>query len=404
MKYSVDSDSEESSFEEIDDKPGKVPVKRKTWAQKTFIIYPHSRFYKIWTVIVMIFCLTTAVIYPFCTAFGGIPYIWSDPIWLNLFVGELVMLLDIIIQFLLAYKDEDDRLYIIDFKKIAQRYIYEGNFKKDILIWLPLYELFKMIHPTLGITVLIKSTRFSQLFQYMDTKRIVPMLKSVFDMRLEAALRDPFLSEDINEDHNQIMQKLIAGSLYNILYLTLYIMALTYLVGMMWCILIGYSINNWTSEESKSHDHYNDFFLNFEIDMSYATFEGIKDRENSFLHQTTTFIYFAFTTLSTVGFGDYYPVSQFEHLSGSVLLLAGVATFSYIMGIFTEIINKFIKLDEDSEDSENLMKFFKMMKSFNGGREIDFKIQKRIIEFLEIKWKFDRNNCIQSENDEYLLD
>ena len=208
----------------------------------------------------------------------------------------------------------------------------------------------------------------------MDTKKIVPMLKGIFDMRLEAALRDPFLSEDINEDHNQIMQKLIIGSLYNILYLSLYIAALTYLVGMMWCILIGYSINNWTSEASKSHDHYNDFFLNFEIDMSYANYEGITDQENSFLHQTTTFIYFAFTTLSTVGFGDYYPVSSFEHLSGSVLLLAGVATFSYIMGIFTEIINKFLALDEDVEDSENLMKFFKMMKAFNGHREIDLKI------------------------------
>jgi hypothetical protein len=120
----------------------------------------------------------------------------------------------------------------------------------------------------------------------------------------------------------------------------------------MWCILIGYSVNNWT----KNHDaeDYNDFFQNFGIDMSYATYEGFQDKENSFLHQTTTFIYFAFTTLSTVGFGDYYPVSSFEHLSGSVLLLAGVATFSYIMGIFTEIINKFLQLDEEFEDSENL--------------------------------------------------
>lgn len=200
------------------------------------------------------------------------------------------------------------------------------------------------------------------------------MLKSVFEMRLEAALNDPFMCEDTNEDHNQILQKLVVGSLYNIIYLTLYIAALTYLVGIMWCILIGYSINNWTPDSFKASDDFDNFFLSFGIDMSYANQEGIMDFENSFLHQTTTFIYFAFTTLSTVGFGDYYPVSSFEHLSGSVLLLAGVATFSYIMGIFTEIINKFLALDEESEDSENLMKFFKMMKRFNGSREIDFKI------------------------------
>ena len=54
-------------------------------------------FYKIWTFVVMFFCLTTAVIYPYCTAFGGIPYQWNNPIWLIIFIGEIVMLIDIII-------------------------------------------------------------------------------------------------------------------------------------------------------------------------------------------------------------------------------------------------------------------------------------------------------------------
>ena len=42
-------------------------------------------------------------------------------------------------------------------------------------------------------------------------------------------------------------------------------------------------------------------------------------------------MYFAFTSLSTVGFGDYYPVSDLERLVGSFVLLAGVAMFSYIL-------------------------------------------------------------------------
>jgi len=32
MKISVDSDSEESSFEEIEQKTGKISVKKMTWA------------------------------------------------------------------------------------------------------------------------------------------------------------------------------------------------------------------------------------------------------------------------------------------------------------------------------------------------------------------------------------
>jgi hypothetical protein len=187
------------------------------------------------------------------------------------------------------------------------------------------------------------------------------------------------------------MQKLIAGSLYNILYLSMKISTLTYLVGLMWAITIGYSVNHYNHDKGEDYD---DFFLRFGIDMENATLEGIQDKSISFLHQVTTFIYFAFTTLSTVGFGDYYPVSKFEHLIGSVLLLAGVATFSYIMGIFTQIIKKFLRLDEDFDDSEKLESFFSLLKSFNAGREINFKLKKQIMEFLETKWKNDRNNCI----------
>lgn len=42
--------------------------------------------------------------------------------------------------------------------------------------------------------------------------------------------------------------------------------------------------------------------------------------------------YFSMTSLSTVGFGDYYPVSNNERLIGSFVLLFGVALFSLFMG------------------------------------------------------------------------
>lgn len=42
--------------------------------------------------------------------------------------------------------------------------------------------------------------------------------------------------------------------------------------------------------------------------------------------------YFAFTTLATVGFGDYYPVSPIERVLFTVVFIGGVSMFSYIMG------------------------------------------------------------------------
>jgi hypothetical protein len=44
--------------------------------------------------------------------------------------------------------------------------------------------------------------------------------------------------------------------------------------------------------------------------------------------------YFAFTSLTTVGFGDYHPRANLERVCGAFILLIGVAVFSYIMGNF----------------------------------------------------------------------
>ena len=45
-----------------------------------------------------------------------------------------------------------------------------------------------------------------------------------------------------------------------------------------------------------------------------------------------------FTTLSTVGFGDYNPKSEVERVIMTFILLIGVACFSWIMGQFIQIL------------------------------------------------------------------
>lgn len=51
-----------------------------------------------------------------------------------------------------------------------------------------------------------------------------------------------------------------------------------------------------------------------------------------------TIIYYSFTSLTTVGFGDYHPKSDFERLLCLFILMFGVAIFSYIMGNFIQIV------------------------------------------------------------------
>jgi len=40
------------------------------------------------------------------------------------------------------------------------------------------------------------------------------------------------------------------------------------------------------------------------------------------------------TTLATIGFGDYYPISDTERVLGIALFLIGSVIFSLLMGVF----------------------------------------------------------------------
>lgn len=64
--------------------------------------------------------------------------------------------------------------------------------------------------------------------------------------------------------------------------------------------------------------------------------------------------YFAMTSLSTVGFGDFYPVSDMERLVGGFGLLFGGAVFSFMSGMLIEAIITLGNIDNDIDDSDKL--------------------------------------------------
>jgi hypothetical protein len=75
----------------------------------------------------------------------------------------------------------------------------------------------------------------------------------------------------------------------------------------------------------------------------------------------TILLYFSFTTLSTVGFGDYNPRSDNERIFIAICLLFGVAIFSYFMGEFAQVIDRFGNYNGNGDDDDLLATFFGVM-------------------------------------------
>ena len=85
-----------------------------------------------------------------------------------------------------------------------------------------------------------------------------------------------------------------------------------------------------------------------------------------------------FTSLSTVGFGDLHPRGDFERIFCAMILLFGVAIFSYIMGIFIEILVEFNSYNADLDNGDELNKFLGVIKSKNGNERLPQELMENI--------------------------
>lgn len=97
-------------------------------------------------------------------------------------------------------------------------------------------------------------------------------------------------------------------------------------------------------------------------------------------------MYWAFTTLSTVGFGDQYPSNEIEKAACIPIFIGGVMVFSYYMGNFSEILLKFWIINDELEEGEKLDKFMGVLKNFNGDVCVDISFKKRIWDYFSYRW------------------
>jgi len=55
-------------------------------------------------------------------------------------------------------------------------------------------------------------------------------------------------------------------------------------------------------------------------------------------HSQWAVMYFSLTTLSTIGFGDFHPISDSEKLLMVVCFIGGVGVFTIMLGNFSDSI------------------------------------------------------------------
>ena len=125
----------------------------------------------------------------------------------------------------------------------------------------------------------------------------------------------------------------------------------------------------------------NPLFEKNEWFMSHFKIEAM-----TIVNQVITVSYFAFTTLSTVGFGDLNARSDFERIFLAFIFLFGVLIFSIVMSNFIQILDRVAQINADLDEGDDLSRFFGLLKKFNDGRQVNQKLQLKIEKFFSYKW------------------
>ena len=76
-------------------------------------------------------------------------------------------------------------------------------------------------------------------------------------------------------------------------------------------------------------------------------------------------IYFSFTTLSTVGLGDFSPRSNLERVVGAFFMLFGAMITSLVMQGITELIEAITIFNKSFELNDKLSQFIETIEKFN---------------------------------------
>ena len=240
----------------------------------------------------------------------------------------------------------------------------------------------------------IKTIRLAKGVKFLNITQLMTYLKERRTEENERRIKeDPTVGEERLIDYNQIERILFISFSLKTFKLFMIIITFSYISASAFKILLEFEEDVLGGTlEYEQNDCENDSAIGY-----FTNCYGLSDKSVS--ANAIILVYFSFTSLSTVGFGDYNPKSNLERIVIAFFLLFGVAIFSYIMGIFIDILGQFKDLNAELDQGEELNKFFGVIKKFNMNIELDIEIKQRIEQFFDFKWINDKNFAFQM--DEY---
>ena len=120
--------------------------------------------------------------------------------------------------------------------------------------------------------------------------------------------------------------------------------------------------------------------------------------------QILVMFYFCFTTLTTVGLGDFHPRGDAERLLVIPFMFFGVISLTVITEGFQSIVGRLNSISEGFEEYGSLQQFLQMLRfRYNCNQNLGGDYEKKIYDFFENRWNHHKTQFLQDSNDWMLL-
>lgn len=271
----------------------------------------------------------------------------------------IVFTVDILLNFLTEYRDKKLRP-ILNLKLIASNYAST---------WL-VFDLIAQI--PLGWFGHPMAEYFLRLIRILKIARISLFIKI---NTISDKLSGLFYKRDCRE---KIQFKLKFNYAWKIVKQILKMLFLTYFLACLWFYYVDYIIRKRETD--------NDFIKHFNL------------QEDSEYKKFIKTWYYIFTTLATVGYGDFYATNIYEMGFAILLLIAGPTWFAFMMGSAIQMINKL-------NDINGIANKLTDLKIWITGIEekyevIPINIKSKILIHFKNYWKNDRLGTILNLSEE----
>jgi hypothetical protein len=265
-----------------------------------FVFHPSCTFKKWWNLVLVLLLVYTATVMPFRIAFEDDRYRGN---WLPVeLIVDILFWLDIFINFFSAYENNAGTI-ISNRRKICKNYL-TGWFVLDVVSSFP-FDLINMSDDseasTSGYHNLLRLLRLPRLYRLFRITRILKLVKETKDSEFVEKLQD-LLS--------------LNTAVVRTASFAVTVLVVVHIVGCFWFLLAKLE--------------------NFEPDC-WVVRNGLLDEPKS--AQYIASIYWAFTTLSTVGYGDIVPKTPSERVFGIIWMMLGVGFYSFTIGSLTSILS-----------------------------------------------------------------